>query len=307
MNLFHTQKGELTPAGKKYSPIGNKIVPLYSDKNGKKHELDGTEMPLDAVLKFYDKIKAEEEAKVGEEKQAEEDDVLASLDEMERLGKKALKEEEKYRMHSEVLDKIESAPDAIVEAIKGIPETVVPEYPDHSKEYNKWKDEVVRAIEGIKIPETDLSSVINAIDGIKFPEHKENDYTLLLREIKNAIQPADMSPVVDALNPMRALIEQIDIPTFKFNKSGRLKIEVDQMAVAVGSGANQDPLASYKSAGMDLSSDPMYFGFLRADGFWYIKCLDIASGTTYAKGDSGYTTAWTGRAGLSYDEFNNVF
>lgn len=68
-----------------------------------------------------------------------------------------------------------------------------------------------------------------------------------------------------------------------------------------------DPLASYKPAGMDVAANPYYFGYLDIDGKWFIKKLDTTSGTTYVKGDSDYATAWTGRTGLSYGEFNDVF
>jgi len=68
-----------------------------------------------------------------------------------------------------------------------------------------------------------------------------------------------------------------------------------------------DIFIKYKSAGMDVSGTPMYFGYIDLDGSWYIKALDTASGTTYCKGDSGYSTAWTGRAGLTYGEFDVIF
>jgi len=68
-----------------------------------------------------------------------------------------------------------------------------------------------------------------------------------------------------------------------------------------------DPLAKYKSAGMDIASNPMYFGYLDKDGNWYIKKLDTTSGTTYVKGTSDYETAWTGRESLEYGLYNTIF
>ena len=67
-----------------------------------------------------------------------------------------------------------------------------------------------------------------------------------------------------------------------------------------------DPLTKYKPAGMELTS-PMYFGYVALDGSWYIKKIDTSSGTTYTKGNSDYSTAWTNRASLSYDLFNVIF
>ena len=57
------------------------------------------------------------------------------------------------------------------------------------------------------------------------------------------------------------------------------------------------------------NSGKQYFGFLRADGYWYIQVRDIGivSQIRYVKGSSGYSTNWTGRTALSYDYFNTVF
>jgi len=49
-----------------------------------------------------------------------------------------------------------------------------------------------------------------------------------------------------------------------------------------------------------------YYGFLKADGGWYIMQKN-AEAFRYIKGDSGYTTSWTGKAGLTYDYYNIVF
>lgn len=68
-----------------------------------------------------------------------------------------------------------------------------------------------------------------------------------------------------------------------------------------------DPLAKYKDAGMDVASNPMYFGYIALDGSWYIKKLDTTSGTTFCKGDVDYETNWINRASLTYELFNEVF
>lgn len=54
---------------------------------------------------------------------------------------------------------------------------------------------------------------------------------------------------------------------------------------------------------VDEASDPAYYGFENPDGAWYImkKTTSASIDTfTYAKGDSAYSTAWTGRAALTY-------
>lgn len=67
-------------------------------------------------------------------------------------------------------------------------------------------------------------------------------------------------------------------------------------------------LDRYKCSDMDESSDPAYYGFVDADGAWYILELNTASGTLrYYKGASAYTVSWALRAELVYDYYYNVF
>ena len=67
-------------------------------------------------------------------------------------------------------------------------------------------------------------------------------------------------------------------------------------------------LQKYRFSDMDVSSDPMYVGYVDPDGAWYIMEFNNASGTArYVKGSSGYTTAWTNRAIQSYGYYNAVF
>jgi hypothetical protein len=55
-------------------------------------------------------------------------------------------------------------------------------------------------------------------------------------------------------------------------------------------------------------TDPMYIGYTAKGGNWFIKKYSKSAGTMrFFKGDSGYTTAWTGRAGLTYDYFYEIF
>jgi len=67
-------------------------------------------------------------------------------------------------------------------------------------------------------------------------------------------------------------------------------------------------LQKYRFSDMDVSSDPMYVGYVDPDGAWYIMEFNNASGTArYVKGSSGYTTAWTNRAIQSYGYYDAVF
>jgi hypothetical protein len=55
---------------------------------------------------------------------------------------------------------------------------------------------------------------------------------------------------------------------------------------------------------IDNSSDPEYYGFLRADGSWLI--VENTGGTQfrYDTGTSEYSTNWTNRASLTYQYYN---
>ena len=65
-------------------------------------------------------------------------------------------------------------------------------------------------------------------------------------------------------------------------------------------------LGKYHISGMDIASNPFYFGYLTTTGAWYIKKLDTTSGMTYINGTSGYDAAWSSRASGSYLEFNQL-
>jgi len=71
---------------------------------------------------------------------------------------------------------------------------------------------------------------------------------------------------------------------------------------------NRQLVSGYQPSDTDTSSDPKYYGFLAADGSWYIMEENTANGTfRYIRGTSGYTTNWTGRAALTYGYFNAMF
>lgn len=73
-------------------------------------------------------------------------------------------------------------------------------------------------------------------------------------------------------------------------------------------GGESTPVAKYILADMDTTSDPSYYGHVDKGGGWYILRLNDASGQVrYARGASGYTTAWTARAAQTYDYFSITF
>jgi hypothetical protein len=51
---------------------------------------------------------------------------------------------------------------------------------------------------------------------------------------------------------------------------------------------------------VDSAGTPQYFGYEDKSGNWYIS-QNTSGAWRYAIGSSGFSTAWTGRAALTYD------
>ena len=172
----------------------------------------------------------------------------------------------------------------------------------------------------------DYTGILNVIsDNI---ENKEFDATKIIEAISKIVTTDDLGVISDYL---QVLIDKKypEFPEFSFTKDKRLKVEVDKVGGAGGGlsktesealisiptkidtvEANQDPLAFYKISDKDDDASPNYFGFVNADGSWYILKETVSAGADtyrYAAGSSSYTTNWTNRASLSFDHFFNVF
>ena len=187
---------------------------------------------------------------------------------------------------------------------------------------------VIKAIEKIKleIPKMERQEVIDytlILDEICVILEKPKDFTEI-KKVQELLKP--LSKTKDIAVVCEYLQTLIDKPIAEFPelpmRKGRLLVEVDRVGGGGGGGltsvesealqnvateAKQDPLASYKDAGMDIASNPMYLGFIDINGAWYIKKLDTDSGSTFCKGDSDYPTAWEGKEELTYGLFNNIF
>jgi hypothetical protein len=71
--------------------------------------------------------------------------------------------------------------------------------------------------------------------------------------------------------------------------------------------AEKNPTDGYEITNIDDAGSPAYYGFVKKTGAWYIMQEDVSGAYRYAKGDSSFSTSWTGRAGLSYGYFNSIF
>lgn len=59
----------------------------------------------------------------------------------------------------------------------------------------------------------------------------------------------------------------------------------------------------------EASATTKYYGFTKYDGYWYIMKEAISADVhayTFVTGTSAYSTAWTGRAGLTYGTFTAI-
>lgn len=75
-----------------------------------------------------------------------------------------------------------------------------------------------------------------------------------------------------------------------------------------GTSVALDSLSQYHIADGDETGTTKYYGFLDKDGNWYIMKNDTtANSYRYTKGSGAYSTAWTGRAGLTYGYYDVTF
>jgi len=78
--------------------------------------------------------------------------------------------------------------------------------------------------------------------------------------------------------------------------------------------AEKHPTDGYKIAQQDdtVASAPyVYFGYVNKDGAWYIQRETITGANEgdyrYFRGSSNFAANWTNRAGLAYDDFEDIF
>lgn len=68
------------------------------------------------------------------------------------------------------------------------------------------------------------------------------------------------------------------------------------------------PQQDYQPSDVDEATTTRYYGFVNFKGHWFIRRLVTTTGAmTYTKGKTGYSAGWTGRAGLTYVRYNDLF
>lgn len=85
---------------------------------------------------------------------------------------------------------------------------------------------------------------------------------------------------------------------------------INQLVAAVGNSTGEtDPLVGFQPSDIDDSGSPKYYGFVKANGSWYIM-RESSGAYRYATGDKNstiYSTKWTDRGTLTYSYFYEVF
>ena len=64
---------------------------------------------------------------------------------------------------------------------------------------------------------------------------------------------------------------------------------------------------TYKISRTDDDSAIEYYGYVSAEGTWYIMKIDTTNKIyTYVNGNTDFLTSWGDRTNLTYDEYNNL-
>ena len=184
--------------------------------------------------------------------------------------------------------------------------------PTSSPKLTEYKSELQTIIS--KLGNEDILSAISTL------EAKIQPVTVESKEI-------DIMPILEQLKVIQGEIKPLELPEFKFGQNGRLLVSDvggggTRAVSVVDSGgddvniakeakqdtqiANQDFLTNYNISDKETDVATEYFGFVDKDENWYIQRM-TATDIRYVAGAGDYATAWTGRAGLSYDYFFNTF
>lgn len=232
---------------------------------------------------------------------------------------------------------------AVVDAVKAID---IPEAPKELKvsnfpENEKHPDSI--KVTNLSELGTLLTRLINSVDAIDISPVVNVPAPIVnvppseapIVNIPQSLPPIvdlDLSTLLAALKPLSLLSRDPNRPITVRMSDGRhfidaltqvLKDNGERLATVVSTsyGLTKDeyksaqnelvnPTDSYAITDKDADASPNYYGYTDQFGAWYIMKETVSAGADtyrYCKGTSGYTTAWTGRAALTYDYFYTIF
>ena len=95
-----------------------------------------------------------------------------------------------------------------------------------------------------------------------------------------------------------------NIYRLKVNSDGSLNVT----GLSVTASTLAKPTDAYSISNIESDATYSYYGYEDKDGAWYIMRKTEATGVfLYAAGASGYSSAWTGKAGQSYASYATTF
>ena len=172
-------------------------------------------------------------------------------------------------------------------------------------------DNLVDELSGVKakkFPVYDDSEVKGKLGTIE-KSLKENEVVKNVRSRNEGVMVGELSEISNILTELRSIIQSRDdsllqAKLLEINRS--LEGLGNLLLMLIGKTGQQSDRALTRYKISDIDSVGVFYGYLADDGSWYI--MSGASGVyRYIQGNSGYIAAWSGRAGLSYDYFNNAF
>lgn len=183
---------------------------------------------------------------------------------------------------------------------------------DFREETDVLKQAIVDAIIEHAYRGQDSIRVSNPVEAVSVKNLKDvPTNTKELKAIQKALESLDLNVVVEKQN--------VEFPTSP-NKPMSVRLSDGKSFYRATftsiSNAMQevDPLVGYQPSDKDTSSNPKYYGFIRKDGSWYIMQENTTNGTyrycwgsPKPNGGGLYIDAWTDRANLTYDYFNEAY
>lgn len=143
----------------------------------------------------------------------------------------------------------------------------------------------------------------------------------------NVTSEVDFSPLLKALKPLSLISDKASKPITVRNSDGRrfekaLEKSTEKMAKVLVNNNGMtntdfrdtrrkydDPLARYKVANVDDDGSPNYYGYVAANGDWYIMKETLSPGANtyrYSVGVNNFPSNWSGRAVLEYSYIYEV-
>lgn len=221
---------------------------------------------------------------------------------IEKVAGKEIVIPNEFTIKQEVLD---SMRDLIVESMPEMPEKMQVDVINQLKPEEiakSFAEEIRKALPKQEKPEKEVVKVIEAlkITNLGIVEQELKKLTKATTKTKEYTQS---NPLPVRLSNGKAFYDALST----FVTSGIIdSVSKGYLQSTATNTARLSELGAYEISDTDDDAEPNYYGYLKSSGEWYIM-KEESGAYRYAKGNDGYTTAWTARASQSYDYFDEVF